>query len=244
MYEVEHTALDKGIKLGSQIRDLEKRINELDALKAEREQVKRAIDAAPTAEQVQQLEAKAREADVKYDKAMAAVKDAQLEARRAEEQLPAAASPGEKGLTPSNGNAAAASDKELDALQKSVEAAAAKATAAKAAASEEADAKRKMLDQAIELFQQTAAGLAKENPELGRYVQAVQQLQEKTHKLSGDLIEVQQQSHNRLSEMKKDLEDKVQARRVKLWAEDKQLADLRSLNDLSQRGYNAIKDQG
>src|SRR5439155_5154422 len=115
-------------------------------------------------------------------------------------------------------------DPQLILLQNSLEAAAAKIAAAKSAASEEADAKRKMLDQAIELFQQSAAGLMKEDPQLAQYVQAVQQLQEQTHKLSGDLIEVQQQQHKRLSAIKKEIDDRVQARRTELWAADKTLS--------------------
>jgi chromosome segregation ATPase len=99
-----------------------------------------------------------------------------------------------------------------------------------------------MLDQAIELFQQSAAGLMKEDPQLAQYVQSVQQLQEQTHKLSGDLIEVQQQQHKRLSALKKDVDDRVQARQAELWANDKSLGELRAQLDLAQRKYNAAVD--
>jgi DNA repair exonuclease SbcCD ATPase subunit len=73
-------------------------------------------------------------------------------------------------------------------------------------------------------------------------VQAVQQLQEQTHKLSGELIDVQQQQHKRLSAIKKDIDDRMQARRVELWAADKALADLNAQLDLAQRKYNAAID--
>jgi hypothetical protein len=101
-----------------------------------------------------------------------------------------------------------------------------------------------MLDQAVEAFQQTAATLMGQNPQLAQYVQAVQQLQEKTHKLGGDLIEVQQQQHKRLSALKKDMDEQVLARRTEIWAADKGLADLRAQLDLANRKYNAARDQG
>src|SRR5438067_13929228 len=75
-------------------------------------------------------------------------------------------------------------------------------------------------------------------------LQAVQQLQEQTHKLSGDLIEVQQQQQNRLSEVKKVTEEQVQARKIELWGTDKNLADLRAHADLAQPEYHAALDPG
>lgn len=241
MFTDNHADLDREIHLKSNIAALEKRIEEVKTLKAQRDQLRKAVDAAPGPDEIQKLEAKSRDADSAYDMAVAAVKDAQLAVRSAEEQLPPT-SPGERSLNAGDPQKKAAADAELAALQKSLDAAAAQAAAVKGAASEEADAKRKMLDQAIELFQQSAADLMKEDPQLARYVQSVQQLQEQTHRLSGDLIEVQQQQHKRLSALKKDMDDRVQDRRTKLWAEDKSLGDLRAQLDLAQRKYNAAND--
>jgi hypothetical protein len=245
MYVESASNVDRAKGLKADIAKLEKKLKELDELRARRDAVKKLVDEAPNAEQIQKLEEKAREAENAYDQAVTAVKDAQLEVRRAEEQLvPAGAGKAAQGDKASPAAAGAGPDPQLVLLQNSLEAAAAKIAAAKSAASEEADAKRKMLDQAIEQFQTSAAGLMKEDPQLARYVQAVQQLQEQTHKLSGDLIEVQQQQQNRLSELKKVTEEQVQARRIELWATDKNLADLRAQLDLAQRQYNAAIDSG
>jgi hypothetical protein len=234
-------ASDKGTKLRGEIAALQKAIKEYDELTAKREDLNRRLAKAPSPEEIQELETKARAAENEYDLALAAVRDATLDLRRVEEQM-SAASPGEAANRPTG--AAAAQDTELAALHKAMEDATAKLAAAKSSASEEADAKRKMLDQAIELFQQTAAGVAKESPELAQYVQAVQQLQEKTHKLSGDLIQVQQQNHEKLSSWKKGLDEQVQARKNEIWAADTGLADLRAQLDLAYRKYRAFLDQG
>jgi hypothetical protein len=189
-----------------------------------------------------------READAAYDAATQAVKDAQLDVRRAEEQLPG--SPGEALLKASSGSGddskpnATPADPELADLQHKLDDALTKTTDLKSSASEEADAKRKMLDQAVEMFQKAAEDVTRQNPQLAQYVQAVQQLQEKTHKLGGDLIEVQQQQHKRLSALKKDMDEQVLARRTEIWAADKGLADLRAQLDLANRKYNAARDQG
>jgi hypothetical protein len=55
---------------------------------------------------------------------------------------------------------------------------------------------------------------------------------------------VQQQTHSQLSNLKKRLDDQMQARRTEIWAADKGLADLRSQLDLAERGYNAGVDVG
>jgi pSer/pThr/pTyr-binding forkhead associated (FHA) protein len=241
MYEENHAALDQEIQLKAAIADLQKKLTELDEARAKRAALKKIVDASLNDADIQALKAKVAEAEGAYDIAVASLKDAQLDVRRAEEQLPP--SPGEKSLKPGDAKPASG-DADLVALQKALEEASGKITAVKSAASEEADAKRKMLDQAIEVFQQTAAGLMKENPQLAQYVQAVQQLQEKTHKLSGDLIEVQQQLHNRLSNLKKDMDDQVQARRIEIWAADKGLIDLRAQLDLAEREYHAAIAEG
>jgi hypothetical protein len=247
MYEENSNKVNESQRLKSEIGKLEKRLKEYEAVRAKRDELKRIVDAAPTPEGMQQLEAAVREADAAYDAATQAVKKAQLDVRRLEEQLPGGVSPGEAALKPAGGGGdakASPADTELAELQKQLEAAAVRAAELKGAASEEADAKRKMLDQAVEMFQQTAAGRVRENPQLAQYVTAVQQLQEKTHKLGGDLIEVQQQQHKRLSALKKDMDEQVLARRTEIWAADKGLADLRAQLDLANRKFNAARDQG
>lgn len=243
MYQENAAQGDRKIRLASEVRKLEEEIAEVERMRARRAELRKALDELPDDQAVRQLEARVREADLAYEAAAAAAKEAQLEVRRAEEQLPP--SPGEallNGGEKKGGGGPA--DAELAELQKALEAAASKGAALKSAASEEADAKRKALDQAIEAFQATAAGMVRENPQLGEYVQAVQQLQEQTHKLSGRLIEVQQQHHNRLSDIKKSLDEQVQAQRARIWAADKELANLRAQYDLAQRKYNAAHDQG
>ncbi|HEY7120576.1 MAG TPA: FHA domain-containing protein [Tepidisphaeraceae bacterium] len=248
MYEENHDKEDRRIRLKSEVQQLEKKIRETEELRGKRATLAKQVEAAPTDESLRQLEAQLKEADSAYDVATAALKDAQLELRRAEEQLPL--SPGEAALAASQAHDATAAapaaptDPELARLQKSLDDAAAKTAALKGAASEEADAKRKMLDQAVEAFQHTAASLVSQNPQLAQYVQAVQQLQERTHKLGGDLIEVQLEQHKRLSALKKDMDEQVQARKNEIWASDKGLSDLRAQYDLAQRKINAAKDQG
>jgi hypothetical protein len=241
MYEDSHADLDRERQLNANIAKLEKQTQQIQQDRAERERLKKIVDASPDPAQVQQLEAAAHQADTAYDAAVAAVKDAQLEVRRAQTQIP---SPGEQSLAPTASVKGAAGDAQIKDLQTQLEETASKIATVKSAASEEADAKRKELDQAIERFQATAAEIIKESPQLAQYVQAVQQLQEKTHKLGGDLIEVQQQQHKRLSALKKDMDEQVLARRTEIWAADKGLADLRAQLDLANRKYNAARDQG
>lgn len=233
LYQENARDVDRARRLKKEVDDLEKRLAEITDLRHQRDQKVKIVSAAPTDSQIAQLEEQVRQADAEFTRAHAAAQTARLDLKRAEQQMP---SPGEALLNKEE----KAVDPELAQLQKTLEETAGRLAAAKNAVSEEADQKRKSLDQAIEQFQQTAAALSKENPQLANYVAAVQQLQEKTHKLSGDLIEVQQQHHGRLSDLKKKVDDLAQARREKAWGEDKELADLRSRLDLAQRGYNAL----
>lgn len=233
LYQENARDVDRARRLKKEVDDLEKRLAEITDLRNQRDQKIKIVSAAPTDSQIAQFEEQVRQADAEFTRAHAAAQTARLDLKRAEQQMP---SPGEALLNKEDKTV----DPELAQLQKTLEETAGRLAAAKSAVSEEADQKRKSLDQAIEQFQQTAAALSKENPQLANYVAAVQQLQEKTHKLSGDLIEVQQQHHGRLSDLKKKVDDLAQARREKAWAQDKELADLRSRLDLAQRGYNAL----
>lgn len=244
VYQENSSKVNESLRLNSEIGKIEQKLKEYQQVRERRDALKQIVDAAPSPETMAQLDAAVKQADAAYDSATQAVKEAQLDVRRAEEQLPG--SPGEALLKSAGdgGNKATPADKELADLQKALEDAASRTADLKGAASAEADAKRKLLDQAVEAFQQTAAGLMRQNPQLAQYVQAVQQLQERTHKLGGDLIEVQQQQHKRLSALKKDMDEQVLARRQEIWAADKGLADLRAQLDLANRKYNAARDQG
>src|SRR5690606_38240840 len=112
-----------------------------------------------------------RDGEVVHALGVAAVKDAKNEVL----QLEAQAATGAAGTGAAGGGA---NDAEFARIQKEREAAAIALAGAKAQASQEADERRKALDDAIEAFQQQAAGMARENPELAQYVSAVQQLQE------------------------------------------------------------------
>ena len=235
---------DRSKRLTAEITALDRRMKEFDEKRQQRDTLRKALESAPDAAGIKALEEQAHRADAAYDAAVAGVKDAQLAVQRAQERLlPGAAAQGESNAKDGGGGKDPQSgDAELAALEQAMTDASSKLATAKSAAGEEADGRRKQLDQAIEQFQQTAAGMMKDNPQLAQYVQAVQQLQEQTHKLGGDLIEVQQQQHNRLSAWKKDIDEQVQSRRSQIWAADRQLTDLRSQYDLAQRKYNAAID--
>lgn len=241
MHQENAPVLDKRIQLKATIGKIEKELDEIHQMRDDRAAKKKIVDAAPSEEDIQKLNEKVAEADQAYTKADSELNDARLEASRVQEQL----TPSLANKPPAPGDPkAAASDPELTDLQKSIVAANEEITKLKASTSEEADAKRKALYAAIESFQQTAAGVMKESPQLAQYVLAVQKLQEKTHKLGGDLIEVQQQTHSQLSDFKERLDDQMQARRTEIWASDKGLSDFRSQLDLAERGYNAGLDVG
>jgi pSer/pThr/pTyr-binding forkhead associated (FHA) protein len=241
LHQQNFTVADQRIHLKATIAKIEKDIDDIQKMRDEYAAKKKVVDAAPTDQDIEKLKEKVAEADQAYSKAVGEWKDTQLEVSRAREQL--APSLGSKPAVPGDPKAPA-SDQVLTSLQKSLADTVAQIAALKATASQDADTKRKALDSAIEQFQQAAAGVMKENPQLAQYVQAVQQLQEKTHKLGGDLIEVQQQTHSQLSNLKKRLDDQMQARRIEIWASDKGLSDLRAQLDLAERGYNAGLDVG
>ncbi|HYE17094.1 MAG TPA: FHA domain-containing protein [Tepidisphaeraceae bacterium] len=221
-------AKDQMLRLDREIKTVRAEIEEYKKLEAEYLQKKQEVDKTPSAEDLRKLEDLAREAEIQYDIASTAAKDAKNELLRLEAQAGAAA-PVEPG-----------DDAELAKLQKEMEAAATSLAAAKAQASQEADAKRQALDQAIEAFQQQAAGLAKADPQLAQFVTSVQQLQERTHKLAGDLIGVQQATHQRLSTMKKELDEAVAAQRNEAWAKDDGLNSLQMLLKFAERKLTAV----
>ncbi|MEZ0267622.1 MAG: hypothetical protein ACAI43_23060, partial [Phycisphaerae bacterium] len=232
-------ATDQMRALERDIKKLRAQIDQDAKTDGERARLKATVDAAPTTEQLRQLELFAATAATNYDAAAAAAREAKNQLLQLEAQA---------GSDNNGGGGAAAvapaADPELAKLRKDMEAAATSLAAAKSRASEEADAKRKALDQAIESFQQDAAGMAKADPQLAQYVTAVQQLQERTHKLAGDLIAAHQTTHQQLSGMKKDLDEGVATQRNEAWAKDEGLAQLRTLQEFAKRTLNvALAEQ-
>jgi len=230
------SAKDKVLRLDGEIEKFRKQIAEVKELQAKYAALKKEVDSAPTAEDVRKLEDLKQDAEIQYDIAASAAKDAKNEVLKLEAQM-----------TPATGGAAAdggatPQDVELVKIQKELEAAALGLANAKASASEDADAKQKALDLAVEAFQQAAANVARENPELAQYVAAVQQLQERTHKLGGDLIARQQSTQQRLERFAKALNDSIAAERIKAWAADAELNAAQIQLDFAQRKLNAVND--
>jgi hypothetical protein len=242
MYQENAQQNDREIALNADVAKLNKQIEELSTLKGRYNELLTKVSTGPTQEQVKALREKVKEAEKQWKETSSASDLARLEVERAQRALAgggAAAGDANAG----KGNEASA-DPEVAKLQKELEQAASKLAAAKGAASELADQKRVALDKAVESFQQMAAGMARENPELGQYIASAKSLQDRIQRLGNHLINVQQEHFANLTDMQKRMNEMAQARRVAKWAEDKELGDLQTQMDLAQRGYNALTAEG
>lgn len=160
----------------------------------------------------------------------------------------------EQAATPAAGATAAnvtpdssGGDPELEKLQKNLEQMTNRLSVARNTVAEQAENARKALENALEQFQQSTSvvqSLMKDNPELSAFVSNAQKLQETTQKLSGDLLERQQKSYDKLIDEKRWVDERLAARRKELWDTDREIKKMKDELAMRERGYGAAVGSG
>jgi pSer/pThr/pTyr-binding forkhead associated (FHA) protein len=174
--------------------------------------------------------------DKAWSDARAAVKNAETDLARLQEELKATPK------TAPSGKIDPATDEQLIAMNKKLGELSAKIEATKTSQAQGAVEARKGLDAAMDDFQKqitSAQDVMKDNPQLKSYVEAAQKLQESTRSLIDDLIQRQQKSLTALTDLKTRLNEKMDSRRSETWANDEELKSLRERYEITQRQYNA-----
>jgi len=136
----------------------------------------------------------------------------------------------------------ASADPELQQLEQQLAQLNQSATTRRAAGSQSAHAARRELDQATQRVQESLGAVqatARGNLQLAAYVAAAQRLHQAAHQFSGTLLDRQKTYQQRLSELKQQLDEAMDARRQELWASDAQLKALDGRLELATRQYNA-----
>jgi hypothetical protein len=216
---------------------LDAKQRELVNLEAQRKEINDRMSRLPDDEQLRALKADNDSADKNFRTAFDAARAAEA-ALKSLEQTPASAS----AASPNTPN-----DSELGELQKSLDDLKNQLATAKNTVEERADMARKGLDNAIEEFQKSttlAEGLMKDNPELSAFVAQAQKLQDTVQKLTGDLLDRQQKSYEKLLDEKRFIEDRLTQRRKELWDSDKDMKRIKDDLAMRERGYNAAVGQG
>ena len=273
LYQENGQRKDEEIRVNAEIKEIEKEIARLDELMTKHAALKERVTAPLSAEKMAELKRKSEAAEAQWKEASASLERARLEVERAQKAIPPVAGGTGGGTRAGNGTTAgggigtgpapeersaadaadaataaagvaAAGDAEVARLQRELEQAASKLAAAKGVASEEADAKRKALDNAVEAFEQMTASMARENPELAQYIESAKGLQDRLQRISNKLLNVQQEHYASLTDYQKQMNALMESSRNEIWAKDEALSKLRSEMDFKQRSYNAVVAEG
>ncbi|WP_428936789.1 FHA domain-containing protein [Fontivita pretiosa] len=231
-------------KLEDLTNTIEKNRARLDELNAEIEKLRMLGQSGPGAERIRQIEQELAEAESRWNDAVAAVKTAEAELARLQ-SMPVAPTTG--SATATADEQALEHDEKLRAMQAQLAELQEKAAAARSEQAAQAEAARQALDQALDAFQKQIAdaqNLSADNPETAAYVKAAEQLQQTTRTLTDELIRRQEQQFARLMELKQRLNEKMEARRIELWKNDKQLQELTERQAILTRQYNAAVGGG
>ena len=143
--------------------------------------------------------------------------------------------------------AAVAEDQELRNMRASVEDLKMRLERVRVSHHSQADESRRKLDEAAQRLQQQIADVRQRmqnNPELQNYVAAVAQLQDAVQELTAQFIQDQKEQADRIAGLKRLLDEKMEARRSKIWENDKELKDLNEQLALTSRQYNAALSGG
>jgi chromosome segregation ATPase len=199
-----------------------------------------AMPALATADELAQLRSK----EAEHKKAgESALKDVQ-EARAALDQLSFGAVAGASAGAGAATQPVLTEDAHLLEMQAQLQALTHRLAEAQATGSAAATQARAQLDVALKQFKQQVADLhaqAQDKPELKAYVAAAEQLQETTRALTTDLIQGQQDAQGQISELKRRLDEKIEAHREEVRLADKPLQALRQQLEMDKRLHNAGK---
>ncbi|MCC7350613.1 MAG: FHA domain-containing protein [Phycisphaerales bacterium] len=156
-------------------------------------------------------------------------------------------SPTTRPGTPSSVAAALADDQELRNMRASLDDLKMRLERVRVSSHSQADEARKRLDDAAQRLQQQIADVQRQmrdNPELQNYVAAVAELQNAVQELTAEFMQGQKEQADRIAGLKRLLDEKMEARRSKIWENDKELKDLNEQLALTSRQYNAALSGG
>jgi pSer/pThr/pTyr-binding forkhead associated (FHA) protein len=245
LYVMDQDLVDSAGRTQNTLRTLQATIDQkrtlLERLKERRDIAVHRIDQPPSPEQIKTMGAEKAVAEKEWKEAWAKRYGAEVELKKLEQATSLSQSAPSEGSSGAD-KSAAANDVTLQEMQKSLDALNDRLATARNTASEQAESARKALDSALEQFQQSTnvvQGLIKDNPELAKFVSAVQRLQETTQKLSGDLLDRQQKNYEHLLEEKRYLDDRLSARRKELWDADRDIQRLKKDVAMRERGRGA-----
>lgn len=157
-------------------------------------------------------------------------------------QSPATAPAGSTGTA-----SAVTEDTELRNMRASVEDLKMRLERVRVSSHSQADEARQKLDDAAQRLQQQIADVQRQmhdNPELQNYVAAVARLQDAVRELTAEFVQGQKEQADRIAGLKRLLDEKMEARRGKIWENDKELKDLNDQLALTTRQYNAALSGG
>lgn len=143
--------------------------------------------------------------------------------------------------------AAVADDQELRNMRASLDDLKMRLERVRVSTHSQADEARQKLDGAAQRLQQQIADVQRQlhdNPEFQNYVAAVAELQNAVQELTAEFIQSQKEQADRIAGLKRLLDEKMEARRSKIWENDKELKDLNEQLALTTRQYNAALSGG
>ncbi|MCS7034813.1 MAG: hypothetical protein NZ561_12590, partial [Phycisphaerae bacterium] len=213
--------------------DIESNTRKLTELRKQIERERFLGENRPQPGQIEALETAVLSAERQWTDALAKLKEAQAEEARIEKLLSAARQ---------NPPAAPENDPELSRLTQQLTDLQAEYRALQSRQSEQATLARQEIDEAMDAFQrqiEAARGRGGESPELAQYIASAENLQTTTRALLDEQLDRQQQQYQRLTELKRQLDEKAAARAAELRSSDPQLRELLDERELLRRQINA-----
>jgi pSer/pThr/pTyr-binding forkhead associated (FHA) protein len=219
---------------------------EIKALTAKVDEERAAAGQLPSAEQaLAQINAQHDVVWKKWTAAASQLHAAQAAADSLDAPAPGSATPTPGTSQPSSDNAEL--DPQIKALSDQLASATASLAQSRGAHSAAADAANKALDQALADFRASvdqAQGSLKDGSQLGSYLAAAQDAQDTIHQINADLVERQQKAQQRLTELRRVVAEKQEARLKAAWAADTQLQEMDQDLSVAEHRYGAAVGSG
>jgi hypothetical protein len=237
-YRSAKSTLDSVAQLRAQIDTAKRR---RDDLYKEIDHQREIGDARPTPAQINSIQSERDQLERSYNQLIAQRKGAQADLERMKSD-PAGAGPATQPVD------LATSDAQLAQMQKDADALKNKVNASRAERAAAADGARKVLDAAVAQLQKEIDAaqplITGENNELSGYVSAAQNLQSAIQQLTDEYVQRQQQQYAILADVRARRDQKIQARRSELWANDVQLRQLGDQKEITTRKLNTALAAG
>lgn len=241
--------------LDIQQRDLDAKLRSLEEVKQLRAEKRKIVDFIHGPELITSLKADSEKARKASFAATDALDNLDREIARIEQGLPQGAVPATgPGAGPGapqspvdgTSGSVAVTDPQLQQMQKEMGVLQARLNAARAEEAQNASEAHKSVDAAMNDFQQALqkGQEFKDASGLSAYIKAAQALQETTAKFTGELLDAQQKRNAELVDLKKSLDEQMEARRKDLLAKDPELKRLQDDLKMREHGFRAALDTG